>query len=315
MLKIGNYNIKISCYVYEQKEMLNKKIKSIVSVLLPKGSKRYNAVKKIYRFIFIADDWTIRSDLFMHIKIFFRIILKKLHLHSSEMKRYNDIYKRHDGDRCFIICTGPSLTVNDLELLRNEYTIGVNSIFMAYSETDWRPTYYVAVDYFHLNEMIKRETRNINRLCYGEAFVHSKIKINTQRDIVFPCLINYANHNSKRIRKSDFRMSTDVDVCLYDCFTVTNAAIQIAIYMGFKEIYIIGADCDYSQSKMHFIETEIDKNDRNADWLPNATELSIQGYMAAKKFAESMDVNIYNATRGGKLEVFERADIDNIDLK
>lgn len=295
--------------------MLNTKIRRVVLTLFSKNSKRYNTLHKIYHFIFISDDWSIRSDLSMHLKIFLRMVLKKFRIHTRKMKRFQDIYNRHKGERCFIVCTGPSLTINDLEKLKKEYTFGVNSIFMAYGRTDWRPTYYVAVDYFHLQDIIKQKTCNIDRLCNAEAFVHPKIKINTSHDIVLPCLINYANHQSNHIGKDGLKMSADVDVCLYDCFTVTNSAIQLAIYMGFKKIYIIGADCDYSQSKMHFIETEIDENDRNSDWLPNAIELSIKGYTAAKRFAESMGVSIYNSTRGGKLEVFERADIDNLDLK
>ena len=66
---------------------------------------------------------------------------------------------------------------------------------------------------------------------------------------------------------------------------------------------------------MHFVETEIDDCDRNAVWLPEAVRLSIDGYIATKKFALSNGVQIFNATRGGKLEVFDRVDFDTLSFK
>ena len=66
---------------------------------------------------------------------------------------------------------------------------------------------------------------------------------------------------------------------------------------------------------MQDIETEIDNKHRNAEWLPGAVELSIQGYRSAKVFAEKHGVKIFNATRGGYLEVFDRVDFDSIDFK
>ena len=112
------------------------------------------------------------------------------------------------------------------------------------------------------------------------------------------------------------KFSKDLSVCIYDCFTVTNMAIQLAVYLGFKEIYLIGADCNYNLEKIHFIETKgIDDKQKNAKYLPHAVEMSIKGYEAAQKFAKTMNVKIFNATRGGNLEVFERVNFDDLDLK
>ena len=38
----------------------------------------------------------------------------------------------------------------------------------------------------------------------------------------------------------------------------------------------------------------------------------MEGYMCAKEYAERHEIKIYNATRGGKLEVFERVDFDSL---
>ena len=62
---------------------------------------------------------------------------------------------RNAGGRCFIVATGPSLKMEDLDTLnqQGEYSIGVNRIYLAFDKTDWRPDYYVAVSYTHLNTL------------------------------------------------------------------------------------------------------------------------------------------------------------------
>ncbi|MEH7386551.1 hypothetical protein V7147_14250, partial [Bacillus sp. JJ1521] len=61
---------------------------------------------------------------------------------NSQYQKLKKIKNKHMGQRCFIIGTGPSLTIEDLEKLRNEMTFSMNSICLAFDETDWRPTYY-----------------------------------------------------------------------------------------------------------------------------------------------------------------------------
>jgi hypothetical protein len=38
----------------------------------------------------------------------------------------------HRGERCFLIGNGPSLKQTDLSLLKNEFTIGTNRIYLAF---------------------------------------------------------------------------------------------------------------------------------------------------------------------------------------
>ena len=74
----------------------------------------------------------------------------------------------HQGKRCFILGTGPSLQYRDLDRLKEneELSISVNGIFHAYAHTAWRPDYYVITDKFILEEFKDRllgndETDNI----------------------------------------------------------------------------------------------------------------------------------------------------------
>lgn len=261
-----------------------------------------------------AKAWTMESDKPMHRMIRNRRILKALHLTwlNKDMRKIRRFKNIHKGERVFITCPGPSMTIKDLELLKNEYTIGVNSITKAYEFTDWRPTYYALVDIFAFGKYLSENEVAGNTFCKREGFFHYRSNPKTKNGRETYLLIDYSNHKPDWMKKKKIEYSSDISVCVYDGFTVTNMAIQLAMYMGFKQIYIIGADCDYSQPKIHFIECEDDKKKIAAGWLPAATDLSIEGYKAIKEYAYKRGHEIYNVTRGGKLEVFYRDNLERV---
>ena len=89
--------------------------------------------------------------------------------------------------------------------------------------------------------------------------------------------------------------------------------IQIAIYMGFTELILLGADCDYSQEKMHFVASEADdRNKNNRFEYTNIGLEMIKAYKAASQFANKRGVTVLNATRGGKLDAFKRVILDDV---
>ncbi len=261
-----------------------------------------------------AKAWTIESDKPMHRMIRRRRILKALHLTwlNKDMRKLRKFKNIHKGERVFITCPGPSMTIKDLELLKNEYTIGVNSITKAYEFTNWRPTYYALIDIFAFGKYLSENDVCGNTFCHREGFFHFRSNPKTKNGRESYLLVDYSNHRPDWMEKKKIKYSDDISVCVYDGFTVTNMAIQLAIYMGFKQIYIIGADCDYSKPKIHFIEMPDDKEKISAGWLPAATDLSIDGYKAIKEFAYKRGCEIYNVTRGGKLEVFYRENVDRV---
>ena len=99
--------------------------------------------------------------------------------------------------------------------------------------------------------------------------------------------------------------------------------MQIALYMGFNQIYLLGVDHNYQRI--------IDENgnvieDKNAkDYFCEDYDLNIKeqvvhdmgqntrAYRDVKRYCDDTECAvIYNATRGGKLEGFERDDFDKL---
>lgn len=222
----------------------------------------------------------------------------------KKIRKLKDIYNNR---RCFIVATGPSLTLQDIERLEDEITFGLNSIFLTYGKTKWRPTHYVCTDdgYF---EKISNEYR-FNVLDFSREYIF----LNQNNRAIVPNNVRIHFLRFSRWNRSvDFRwtkFNDDISKGMYAFGTVSNIAIAIAMYMGFKEIYLIGCDC--SNLNKHIVNdiTDMEKSDEKAAEIA-ATQ--IKGYHNMRKIAEKRGVKIFNATKGGALEEFERVRFEDL---
>ena len=232
---------------------------------------------------------------------------------------------KHKGKRCFVIGNGPSLRTEDLERLNGEITFAANRIFKIFSKTKWRPTYYLCTDYLmygldhkEINE-IPSELRFVpfeRALAAGE--IYDKI---TYYNRVVNCV---DIKDGKVVRGKEFKFSDDVEEVVYGGQTVLYDALQMAVYMGFSEIYLYGVDCDYKLEVLEdgtIIQNDIAKNhfsDEYDEGLDEAIAVVAPLYAAKLAFetaglaCKSKNIIIKNATRGGKLEIFDRIDFENL---
>ena len=231
-------------------------------------------------------------------------------------KRYLQLKKfknKYQGKRCFICATGPSLTQEDVEMLKDEYTIGVNSICAMYPNTWWRPKFYVFQDYTiyeMYGDWFNREGKTI--VFSGDPLVGyvRGVKIR-EKCIRFP--VNWAYHNYAGIKGKPYvYFSDDCYEKVYSGYTVTYSAIQLAMYMGFKEIYLLGVDCNYNSGKKnHFVNTKKEFI-RTSQGARKECAQQMLAYQKAKEAAERKNVRIYNVSRGGKLEIFPRINLEEV---
>jgi hypothetical protein len=223
----------------------------------------------------------------------------------SEMRKFKN---KHVGQRCFIVCMGPSLMYKDLELLKGEITFGMNGIVKSFDRTEWRPTYYGIQDHFVYEEcqglLLKDKTLT---LFIADWIVKRGYRIPTH-SILFP-------HSRYKhcIFPSEVKLSTkfseNAAALVYDGYSITYSLLQIAVYMGFHDIYLLGCDCYYSpdREKQHFTEMQ-----RVDPTFATATNRLLYAFRQAKKYAERHHIRIYNATRGGKLNIFDRVSLEDI---
>lgn len=235
--------------------------------------------------------------------------------YTNDLKRFKDI---HRGERCFIIGNGPSLLSSDLDKLKNEITFGSNYVFKIFDKTDWRPTYYSCTDGNVLKKIIKEdEFWNIGAKSFFFQYATNYLFNKKTMDNSYYFWLQ-EKKPSKRLPK----FSQNIEKEVYNSWTVTYVLMQLAVYMGIKEIYLLGIDNNYSVQVNN--KGEIKSNNNVQDSFvkgksykdlggatPNVERMNM-GYLSAKKFADKHNIKIYNATRGGKLEAYERINFDHL---
>ena len=216
---------------------------------------------------------------------------------------------KHKNERCFVILTGPSLTLEDINMLKNETTFAVNSCIKLFSKTTWRPSYYVITDRL-VYKSIGKELENSDMSCpifYSRNGLRTEIK--KENSLPFKSLYFHHFLNFLTNGKSTLGWSNDISRGIADAPSCVYAVMQIAYYMGFKDIYVIGADCNYSLENQH--STVVNYTPK-VKISKNAGLHVLKAWRSIEKHLDKKDMNVYNATRGGMLELFPRVKLEDI---
>lgn len=242
-------------------------------------------------------------------------------IYFSENTRQLSSYRnKHQGQRCFVIGNGPSLTPEDLERLKGEYSFGCNMVYKIFGQTSWRPTYHCVSDMMLSQHKGPEFARYVESPFFTLRSRYRKME-ECPKDTVY---VYDINHKYYRVSNNLFRYVVRSKA------TVVLFMMELAMYMGFQEIYLLGVDCTSSFEKQgHFVENYISKDLQKEDLArtrdimrnPHATEEEIRRYHLERdvhrygkihEAAKKRQVQIYNATRGGQLEVFPRKSLDVI---
>lgn len=220
------------------------------------------------------------------------------------------VYKnRHQGQRCFIIGNGPSLKNTNLSLLRNEVTFGLNRIYLLFNEIGFATTYHVVV-----NRLVLEQTaEEISSLS-----MPSFISWNSRDLIKFRYNLMFLQH----VYKDGPRFFTDITKGIWEGATVTYTAMQIAYYMGFEKVILIGVDHNFAtKGKPHTTVTSSgdDPNHFSPQYfgkgfrwqLPDLDTSELAYRIADYQFRVS-GREIVDATIGGKLEIFPKVDYESL---
>lgn len=230
--------------------------------------------------------------------------------HYEELKRYKDIHK---GKRCFVIGNGPSLRFEDLEKLHEhgEICFAFNKMYRAYDRTEWRADYYGMADWRTVQDLKEELSEIPGTVFVGDHTYHSGRCTRMEGVEYFHAIVEPFYPNLPGF-------SDDMTKGFYNGFTVVyDIGLQLAAYMGFQEIYLLGIDHNFNGiaagKENHFIDNYFsDKDDAQHKAAVFETEKATRQYEKAELHSRQHGFRIYNATRGGKLEVFERVDFDSL---
>ena len=224
---------------------------------------------------------------------------------QERIKNYRGI---HRGERCFIIANGPSLLKTNLDLIKNECSIGLNRIYLHFNNTSFRPTYYVAV-----NELVL------------EQFAREISQLDVPKFLNWNQRFDFDIHDSKcvfvksKLVMRDF-FQDNLTKPLSFGGTVTFVALQIAYYMGFQQVILVGLDHKYADkgtpNKTEERQADRDESHFHPDYFPRGVKWQLPdllrseiAYKIARETYEDAGREILDATIEGNCNVFKKVDL------
>ncbi|MFP3854641.1 MAG: 6-hydroxymethylpterin diphosphokinase MptE-like protein, partial [Anaerolineales bacterium] len=221
------------------------------------------------------------------------------------LKSMKDI---HQGERCFIIGNGPSLKRMDLSPLRDEFTFGMNRIYLHFEEMGFETSYFVSVNTLVIEQCAEDiENLNIPRFITwrGRRWLDDPEVIYLDTDYTDPATF-----------------SQDVTGRVFEGSTVTYVALQLAFHMGFEEVILIGVDHSFKtegppnvtvtstgEDQDHFSSEYFGKGFR---WQLPDLEASERAYELARQAYQAAGRRVLDATVEGALEVFPKVEYDSL---
>ncbi len=223
---------------------------------------------------------------------------------AQNRKKLTRVNNQYAGKRCFVIANGPSLNKIDFTLLKDEYTFGMNRVYLMKEQNGFMPTFIACMD---KERLIKPFHEDLDNLGIPSFFPFSCRNYFSKKENQYfnPCRFS-----------SEFQ--TDATKPLGNGKTVTYNVIQLAFCMGFQEVYIIGKDHSFNTTGLVGKGIEVKEKDENhfiKNYLLPGQKFDVPdwkteeyAYQISREAFEKAGRVIKNATVGGKLEIFERVD-------
>ena len=247
------------------------------------------------------------------------------------LKKNIELKDKYKNERIFILGSGSSILHYDLKVLKNEYVMTQNSFYMHNDISNIDPNYHCVIPYYQsdkeysiwINYIAEMKDSMPNSLFIWGLNTRSLIEKH-HKDISDRSYYIRTKYNLLTLNKAKVNISKTI----MNIPTVLTQCLAVAMYMGFKEIYLLGFDLDqichtkdqtygrfYGMSKITDTEFERNENDRldleTTDgwytwWLMN------KQFFLLKHYAEHNNIKIVNGTKGGILSYFKREPIENI---
>ncbi|MFT5694773.1 MAG: hypothetical protein ACI9QQ_000748 [Myxococcota bacterium] len=218
-----------------------------------------------------------------------------------------DYADRHRGQRCFILGNGPSLAKMDLSPLANEWTFGLNRIYLLFEQMGFETNYYCAANDLVLDQFASE----MSTLSMPKFLNWSGREYFDEKD---PSVLFLRQALTLR----DF-FGTDALAPICSGGTVTYLAMQLAYFMGFHQVVLIGVDHNFiDKGTPNTAQTrtqETDENHFHPDYFPPGSRWQLPdlvrselAYELARDAFAADGREIIDATVGGALQVFEKVD-------
>lgn len=219
-------------------------------------------------------------------------------------RRRLDALRNSASGRCVIIGNGPSLNQMDLSVLRDVPTFGLNRGYLLFERIGGPTTYLVSVNRY----VLQQSTGEMLASACPKVFSwrHRRFVPGHRDDVTFV----------QTVRKPGF--SPDVGAGIWEGGTVTFVALQLAFHLGYRDVVLIGVDHSFTTTgPAHKLVTSAGDDPNHFDkayfgtgyrWQLPDLEMSERAYAMAREAFAGAGGSIVDATVGGKLAIFPKAD-------
>jgi len=279
----------------------------------------------------IIADWVIppKFQKALSSSIYPYIHQQKLSAEDRQIITQNLKFKNcHQGKRCFILATGPSIKRQDLLPLKNEICFATSSFYLHPDFHHISPRYYCVPGFCSNSTEI-----------FWDDWMDALIECTSSQPTTFFFSLSdkerctrTGRFSNREIHFLDFFGSFEEPSVKYIDLTrpvpspqsVPVMALEIALFMGFSEIYLLGCDHDWifhMYESRHFYNENLSvmHSHKIDEWMNNTLEINFISYLALwkqygqiKNIAMNRNTAIFNATNGGLLDVFPRTEFEKL---
>lgn len=216
------------------------------------------------------------------------------------------------GQRAVIIGNGPSLNQTDLSKIRNEFTFGLNRIYLMFPKLGFTTSCLVSVN----DLVIEQSLHEMNALAMPKFLSWRSHRFFDPSSVtaLLPMFL-YTTYESPKFAR-------DARGRLWEGGTVTYVALQLAYYMGFQQVILIGVDHNYA-TKGEANKTVVSEGDdpnhfspgyfgKGFRWQLPDLDNWVGSYQMARAAYEKEGREVLDATIGGKLTVFPKVDYNSV---
>ncbi|MFT2091649.1 6-hydroxymethylpterin diphosphokinase MptE-like protein [Paraglaciecola sp. 2405UD69-4] len=238
-------------------------------------------------------------------------------VYFSQLKKFRNIY---EGQDCLIVCNGPSLKDTNLGLFAGMPTFCVNSTFILQEQLDFKPDFFTVED----NHVIDDNLDNIVSMKSGVKFFPNKYREkfgDVNKTYYLPTI--WDCYWKSKISHENPEFSEDITRGVYTGQTVTYLNLQLAYYMGFKRVFIVGLDFSYSIPKGSKIDNNsIDHDDddpnhfhasyfgKGRQWHFPKLDSCMVSYTIANERFNRDGREVIDLTKNGCLNVFRKSTVE-----
>lgn len=217
-------------------------------------------------------------------------------------------HNRYAGKRAFIIGNGPSLRSMDLTPLENEFTFGLNRIYLKFPDMGFATTFLLASEQNVIEQFGADMAKSDSQVLLSHRFA---------KNVTLPAATLTFLSRRSRVFGTD-----PLFWGFHDGNTITYTAMQMAFYFGFHEVILIGVDHSFKfegEPGAVVVSRADDPNHFDPSYfgdgivwkLPNLPMSEVSYHMARHHY-ERNGRRILDATVGGQLTVFPKADWEGI---